>query len=119
MDFRHSLRNLLALVLLLLLAFLFLSKLGQQPDRDKSFKPMLKLEDTIYLWTDDKDLDPEDLEELGQVEFSYKSLERSLGDRDQDRSSNIFTPGSPIYRLDRDRIVVLDQGSYSILEKSK
>ena len=93
------------IVISVLAALYFKNKEGST---ESSFKPMVKVEDQIYLWDDEREVDLTSLEKIGEIEFSYKTLNKKLESSDKNYSSNVFRVGSTIYRYDESKIVVVD-----------
>lgn len=84
---------------------------------DDSFKPMIKVGDEIYLWTGDIEVDLEELEKIGEVQFSYETIGKGIDEDDQNFSSNICEKGAEIYKYDDSNIIISGDGYTSSFEK--
>lgn len=84
---------------------------------ESSFKPMVKVEDKIYLWVDDIEIGSKKFEKIGEIDFSYKTLEKDLGENDDNFSSNIYKKGTEIYKYDDSGIIIIGKGFTSLLKE--
>ena len=89
-------------------------------ESDDSFKPMIKVDDDIYIWEEEFDrFDTSKYELIGKVTFSYEDTSKTLGPEDVSLSSNLFPKNSKIYRYDDKRILVeFEPYGFTILKKT-
>ncbi|WP_053942404.1 hypothetical protein [Kallipyga gabonensis] len=89
-------------------------------ESDDSFKPMIKVDDDIYIWEEEFDhFDTSKYELIGKVAFSYEDTSKTLGPEDVSLSSNLFPKNSKIYRYDDKRILVeFEPYGFTILKKT-
>ena len=80
---------------------------------------MVKVNDTVYYWAGDVEVDISKLEQLGLVEKSYENLMFELGPRDENFSSNYYTVGTKIYKHDDKSILLVGDGFQSILKEKE
>lgn len=84
---------------------------------DDSFKPMIKVEDEIYLWTGDIVTDLAQFEKIGEVKFSYETLNKGIDETDQNFTSNIYQEGAEVYRYDDSNIIIYQDSYGRLFEK--
>lgn len=89
-------------------------------ESDDSFKPMIKVDDDIYIWEEEIDhFDTSKYELIGKVVFSYEDTSKTLGPEDVSLSSNLFPKNSKIYRYDDKRILVeFEPYGFTMLKKT-
>lgn len=84
---------------------------------DDSFKPMIKVGDEIYLWTGDIVTDLAQFEKIGEVKFSYETLNKGIDETDQNFTSNIYQEGAEVYRYDDSNIIIYQDSYGRLFEK--
>lgn len=82
-----------------------------------SNKPMVKVNDNLYYWDSDVEVNITGLEKLGKVEFSYENLLFLLGEKDKNFSSNFYPVGTEIFKNDSMSIIIAGDNFSSILKK--
>ena len=112
----------IALIVLLIIVILGIYTLSNKRNDEINacYKPMVKVNDIIYYWV--KDLDDTDLTGftmIGEVEKSYNSGLKSIDEKSDDFSSNVFPKGSKIYIYDDTSIIVETDEGISLLESNK
>lgn len=96
----------IALIVIIIGGIYIVKKINDN-NTDACYKPMVKVNDTIYYWS--KDLEDVDLMEftlIGEVEKSYNSGTKSIDIESENFSSNVFPVGSKLYVYDETSIIV-------------
>lgn len=107
------------LVCILVLALILVVFLTHKDNIEDSYKPMVKINDAIYLWEDDlENIDVNKLEYMGEIEFSYKTLKKKLDHNDLNFSSNIYSKKTKIYKYDDTRVILILDKTASILRRN-
>ena len=107
------------LVCILVLALIIVILLTHKDNIENSYKPMVKINEAIYLWEDDlENIDVNKLEYLGEIEFSYKTLKKKLDHNDLNFSSNIYSKKTKIYKYDDTRVILILDKTASILRRN-
>ena len=110
-------KNRIALMLLFIIVIggIYIAKNRNKDDIDASYKPMVKVNDTIYYWSKDlEDINLKDLTLIGKVEKSYNSGTKSVDEGNENFSSNVFPKGSKIYLYDETSIIVETNSGFSL-----
>ncbi len=107
------------LVCILVLALILVILLTHKDKIEDSYKPMVKINEAIYLWEDDlENIDVNKLEYMGEIEFSYKTLKKKLDHNDLNFSSNIYSEKTKIYKYDDTRVILILGKTASILRRN-
>ena len=107
------------LVCILVLALILVILLTHKDNIENSYKPMVKINEAIYLWEDDlENIDLNKLEYMGEIEFSYKTLKKKLDHNDLNFSSNIYSKKTKIYKYDDTRVILILDKTASILRRN-
>ncbi len=107
---------LLGLVTLAVIVGIFVYNNRKSQETDASFKPMVKVEDEVYYWSEDlTDLDTEKYEFIGEIKVSHGSLSLKLEADDENLSTNIYPLGTKVYRYDGETVLVVLKDGLSLL----
>ncbi|MGF0040305.1 DUF5301 domain-containing protein [Peptoniphilaceae bacterium SGI.131] len=86
-------------------------------ETDDSYKPMVKLNDKIYIWVRDLgEVKLGNMEFLGEIKYSKMSLLKNLNSKDKNLSSNIYPVGTKIYKWDEKSVLVEINDVFSVCE---
>lgn len=107
---------LLGLVALAVIVGIFAYNNFKSQETEASFKPMVKVEDEVYYWSEDlTDLDTEKYEFIGEIKVSQGSLSFKLEADDENLSTNIYPLGTKVYRYDGETVLVVLKDGLSLL----
>lgn len=113
-------KNIISIVLLVFVLLILSScsdlKSNDEAVSDDSYKPMIKVDDEIYYWDKDVDIDVKKLEKIGKIEKSYNSLNKRLTESDLNFTSNANKVGEELYRIDKNSVLLQGDGFKSIFK---
>lgn len=115
MDGRYKKIFIPILLLITVIGVIYIAKNTSKDDIDANYKPMVKVENKIYYWSKDlEDISLKDFTLIGEVKKSYNSGLKSIDERSENYSSNVFPTGSKLYLYDKTSIIVVTNSGVSL-----
>ena len=118
MDGKKILLLISVVTVLLACCYINFSRDKDNNSIDASFKPMVKIDDVIYGFSGELEkVDKLNFEKLGEIKYSYNTINVGLKEADENFSSNVYEKGLEVYKYSDSEIVVVGKNFVSILKE--